>query len=97
MSKEQNAHMPHIGRTTNRPVHTLRYGAIRAAIWKNLVDNGNTPRETFNVTFSRGYNDGKQWRDSNSFSGDDLLVLAKIADEAHTWISRQRSNKSTDC
>ncbi len=75
----------------NRPAHTVRYGAIRAAIWKNVIDNGNTPRELYNVTLSRGYHDGKQWRASGSFGVEDLLVVAKAANEAHTWICQQRT------
>jgi hypothetical protein len=79
-------------KTTNRPVHTVRYGAIRAAIWRNVVDNGNATRPRYCVTFSRSYKDGEnQWKESSSFGGDDLLLLAKAADETHTWIARQRS------
>jgi hypothetical protein len=28
-------------KAANRPVHTVRYGTIQAAIWQNMVDNGN--------------------------------------------------------
>ncbi|HXE53550.1 MAG TPA: hypothetical protein VN541_11065 [Tepidisphaeraceae bacterium] len=83
---------PSTGRSTNRPVHTIRYGTIRAAIWRNVVDLGNSSRELYNVTFSRSYKDGEdQWKDSTSFGLDDLLVLAKAADNAHTWIAQQRA------
>jgi hypothetical protein len=76
---------------SNRPVHTVRYGTIRAAVWRNIADNGNAGRPIYNVTFSRSYKDGENnWKDSTSFGADDLLVLAKAADEAHTWICRQR-------
>lgn len=75
----------------SRPVHAVRYGAIRAAIWRNIVDNGNASRPMYNVTFSRSYKDGQSiWKDSTSFGVDDLLLLAKAADEAHTWICQQR-------
>jgi len=50
----------------------------------------------YNVTFSRSYKDGNNnWKDSASFGPDDLLLLAKVADEAHTWIARQRSTDTT--
>ncbi|MGD1277480.1 MAG: hypothetical protein ABR964_09670 [Tepidisphaeraceae bacterium] len=76
----------------NRPVHTVRYGAIRAAIWRNLVDSGNASRPMYSVTFSRSYKDGQNnWKDSTSFGVDDLLLVAKAADEAHTWIAHQKS------
>ena len=78
-------------KAANRPIHTIRYGAVRAAIWRNVVDNGNASKPMHNVTFSRSYKDGENnWKDSTSFGVDDLLLLAKAADEAHTWIARQK-------
>jgi hypothetical protein len=34
----------------------------------------------------RHYNDGDAWKSTESFRRDDLLVLAKVADNAHTLI-----------
>lgn len=65
-----------------KPVHQVRLGRIRAAIWLNNTDNG--PRH--NVTVSRLYHDGGQWRDSTSFGREDLPLLAKVCDRAHDWI-----------
>jgi hypothetical protein len=80
----------------NRPAHTIRYGAVRAAIWRNIVDNGNASRPLYCVTFTRSYKDGEnQWKENSSFGFDDLLGLAKAADEAHTWIARQRTAEAT--
>ncbi len=33
--------------------------------------------------------DDQQWKTSESFGRDDLLLLAKVLDLAHTWISEQ--------
>lgn len=77
-------------RIGSRPVHTIRYSAVRAAIWRNVIDNGNASWATYSITFSRSYKDGNDWKETNTFGRDDLLVLAKAADEAHTWISQQR-------
>jgi hypothetical protein len=60
-------------------------GRIKAAIWSNSTDNG----VRHNVTFSRLYRDGEEWKDSDSFGRDDLLILAKVADLANTWIFEQ--------
>ena len=80
----------------NRPAHTIRYGAVRAAIWRNFVDNDNVTRPLYSVTFSRSYKDGENhWKESASFGIEDLLVLAKAADDAHTWITKQRSTETT--
>lgn len=65
------------------PIKTLRLGRIKAAIWENGADE----RAFCNVTFSRTYMDEeKRFRDSDSFGRDDLLLLAKLADNAHTFI-----------
>jgi hypothetical protein len=66
----------------NKPKHEVRLGRIKAAIWENETKTG--PR--CNVTFTRIYKDGNDWKDSDSFGRDDLLLLAKVADEAHSWI-----------
>lgn len=69
-----------------KPVHEIRLGRIRAAIWANDTQNG--PRH--NVTLARLYKDEKDgWRDSSSFGRDDLPLVAKVSDLAHTWIFRQ--------
>jgi len=65
-----------------KPVHEVRLGRIKAAIWENDTQNGTR----HNVTFTRLYRDGEQWKDSTSFGRDDLPLLAKVADMAHTWI-----------
>lgn len=78
-------------KAVNRPACTIRYGAVRAAIWRNIVDNGNARRPMYSVTFSRSYKDAQNnWKESTRFGLDDLLPLAKAADEAHTWIAKQR-------
>ena len=84
------------GNAATKPAHVVRYGTIKGAIWRNVVDNGNASRAMYNVTFTRSYRDGEEWKDSTSFGFDDLLVLGKIADDCHTWIHEQRSRDATD-
>jgi len=71
----------------DKPIHEVRLGAIKAAIWKNDTANG----VRYNVTLSRIYKDREdnQWKSTDSFGRDDLLVLAKVADLSHTWIHQQ--------
>ncbi len=70
----------------SRPVHEIRLGRIRAAIWENETETGTR----HNVTFSRLYKDEDQWKDSASFGRDDLPLLAKVSDRAHSWIFEHR-------
>jgi hypothetical protein len=73
-----------------RPVHEIRLGRIRAAIWANQNDNGTW----YNVTLSRSYKDGDDWRSSASFGRDELLTLAKVADLANSWIHEQSQSSN---
>lgn len=70
-----------------KPIHEVRLGLIKAAVWKNETENG----VRYNVTFSRIYKkDGDDdWKSTDSFGRDDLLLLSKVADQAHSWIYAQ--------
>ncbi len=68
-----------------RPIHEVRLGCIKAAVWKNETEAG----VRYNVTFSRLFKDGDQWQSTESFGRDDLLLLAKVADQTHSWICAQ--------
>ena len=67
--------------TTSPPVDEIRIGSIKAAVWENESEGG----VYHSVTFSRLYRteDG-DWRSTGSFRAHDLLLLAKVADAAHT-------------
>ena len=68
---------------SQKPVHEIRLGLIKAAIWANDTDQG----LRHNVSLSRLYKEGDEWKSTGSFGRDDLLVVAKVADLAHTWIA----------
>ena len=65
-----------------KPISEVRIGRVKAAIWPNETEG----RTRHNVTFSRLYKDGDQWKNTQSFSRNDLLLLAKVADQAHSRI-----------
>jgi len=65
-----------------KPVHEIRFGLIKAAIWRNHTKSG----DRHNVTVSRIYRNGDVWKESTHFGRDDLPLLAKVVDLAHTWI-----------
>jgi len=69
-----------------KPIHEIRMGRIKAAIWQNETDNG----IRYNVTVGRLYKDGNDWKQTESFGRDDLPVLAKVADQAHTFIFQKQ-------
>ncbi len=66
-----------------KPAHKIRDGRLSATLWANQTKDGAT---IYSVNFTRLYKVGEQLRDSGSFSRDDLLRIAKLASEAHSWI-----------
>lgn len=80
-------------RTTKKsgPVHEIRLGRIRAAIWENETQNG----LRHNVSVTRLYKDGDDWKDSTSFGRDDLPLVAKVVDRCHSWIFEQATAASS--
>lgn len=73
-----------------RPVHEIRFGRVKGAIWENEVPQG----IRYNVTFQRIYRDEETWKTSDSFGRDDLHLVQKVADLAHTWIYEQAQENS---
>lgn len=69
-----------------KPVHEVRFGSVKASIWQNDTTAG----VRHNVTVTRIYKDAEdEWQTSSSFGRDDLPLLAKVVDLAHTWIFEQ--------
>ena len=66
-----------------RPTATVRIGTVKAAIWENQAGE----RTRYNVTVSKRYRDAEgQWKTTHSFGRNDLLLIAKVADQAHSRI-----------
>jgi hypothetical protein len=74
--------------TQKPPVAKLRIGLINANIWQRVTDED----AFYSVSFERRYrdNDGN-WQSTHSYNADDLLILAKLADKAHTEIMNLRA------
>ncbi|WDQ17004.1 MULTISPECIES: hypothetical protein [Rhodopirellula] len=66
----------------NTPAHTIRFGLIKASIWRNQTKSG----ERHSVSIVRLYKNGDVWKESTRFGRDDLPLIAKVSDKAHTWI-----------
>ncbi|WP_437207114.1 hypothetical protein [Planctomicrobium sp. SH664] len=76
-----------------QPVHRIRIGNISAAIFENQTDQGTS---FYNAQFQRGYRTADGWRNTRSFGRDDLLALAKLADQTHSWIQNQIQSRNSD-
>jgi len=82
----------------DRPIKVVRIRDLRANIWANRLEGGAI---VYNVTVDRLWKEDDEvndqgevikkgeWKQSASFGKDDLLLLGKVADMAHTWIYRR--------
>jgi hypothetical protein len=75
--------------SNKKPVSKVTMYPVSAAIWRNENGKGEA---FYNVTFERSYkdDDGK-WQRSGSFNAGELLLLAKVADLAHSKIHELRA------
>ena len=76
------------------PVQTFRLGRIKAAVWENEADQ----KKFYNVTLARTYYDEKlkKFFDTPSFGRDDLPLVAKVADQAHSYIFARLAESKSD-
>ena len=76
----------------DRPVHEVRLGKVKAAIWRNETDVGTR----YSVTFSRIYKSENGWESSSSFGRDELPLVSKVSDMAHSWIYEQNDKSDAN-
>ena len=60
-----------------------------AAIWKNETKSG----AHLKVKLSVIYHDGTGFKSTESFGFDDLLLVSKAADLAHSWINERKQEE----
>lgn len=78
--------------TNNKPIDTLRDGAIKASIWKNAASDG-TP--FYSVTFDRTFTDSDgMTKSSSSFSASGILKLSRLAEKTYDRIAVIRAQDS---
>ena len=76
---------------SNKPIHRIRLGAIAASVFAN----DSKDKTYFNVAIERSYMDGEEWKHTKNFGRDDLLLVSKVADLAHSWIHAQQQARTT--
>ena len=72
-----------------RNQHTRPSRPQPSALAISRLPSGNarpTSGPFYSVTFRRSYEENGKWHDTDSFGRDNLLLLAKLADMAHSWI-----------
>jgi hypothetical protein len=80
-----------------RPVHQIRLGRIKASILRNESRYDRAPFFTTTIVRSFRDPDSQEWEDSTSFGRDDLPLVAKAADMAHSWMFTQSQEHNASC
>lgn len=75
---------------TTEPVHVIRFGLIKCEIFLRHTRVG----DRFNIMISRLFRNGDAWSESKQFGRDDLPLVSKVADLAHTWVFMQGNGNS---
>ena len=90
-TKPSTQQEPKTAAARKQPVHRIRKFRIEAAIWQHQSENGTW----YNVTLSRSYEAANdEWKSADSFSVNDLLLVAKVADEARSWIMQKQQEEA---
>ncbi len=79
-------------KTNSKPLETIRDGALKATIWKNQGEKG----PFYSVRITRTYTDDQgNYHDSDSFSGSEILRVARLAGKAYdeTAVLRSQENE----
>ncbi len=66
----------------SRPVYEARLGRIKARVFANRTDTG----IRYSTSLVRLYKDADKWQSSTYFDREDLPLVSKVSDMAHTWI-----------
>ena len=75
---------------SERPIQILRDGSLKASIWRNQKRDGTS---FYSTQFGKTYEDPKTGKpkDSNNFSGSDLLKLSRLAERAYSYEGKFRA------
>lgn len=72
---------------SQQPAHKIRRGVLQVTIWRNHGEKSTW----YSVVPSRGYKAGDDaWKETDSLNGDDLLPMAKLLEQADSWIVQQQ-------
>ena len=76
---------------SKKPVHEVRLGRIKAAIWENETQNGSLLQRDVVASCTRTTTSGRTPRASAATT---CRLVAKVADLCHTWIFQQKREEN---
>jgi hypothetical protein len=76
---------------SDKPIHTIRIGSVKATIWENTSQGGKKFFSTGLVHTFKDENDN--WKESSNYLPDDLPKLELAARKAFEFIHTQQSER----
>jgi hypothetical protein len=74
----------------NQPAAKINLYPVSAIVWRNISPKGGI---SYNISFEKSYKDAQgNYKSSASFSQAELLLVAKVADLAHSEIYKLRAS-----
>lgn len=70
----------------SRPIHEVKIGMVKAAIWANDTTRGTR----YNVTLVRLYRADGEWKTTQSFNPRDLADVVRASVLAELWLQEQQ-------
>jgi hypothetical protein len=75
-----------------KPLHQFRSGAISVSIWPQTTKDEKKVFYTANAQRAYTKDDGATWEHTDSFSRDDLPVVAFLMQQAWSFICRKEAD-----
>ena len=82
--------------TAQKPVESFRLRGVSASIFANHVKSEGRDRTFHKVSLQRHYKDGEEWKQTTSFSRDDLPVLATLIERSWNYILDAESSRGKE-
>ena len=80
------------GSLVNSIRHRVNGGILAASITSNAVGSGAKRKQVYNVSITRSWHDGREWRETSSMRVQDLPALALLSQEAYAWCQAEMAN-----
>jgi hypothetical protein len=84
--------------TSNKPVKTIRAGQVNASIWAKEIETKGKTITIHNVKLCKSYteDDGKTWKETNSYNVNDLMKAVYCLTKAYYWLITQGKIEDDD-
>lgn len=74
---------------SNKPVFTVKYGAVQLSIFENDLGEKGTVRS---VVINKSYKAGDDWKTTSNFKGQDLPLIEGCIKDAMEFLYKKEQN-----